>query len=408
MNRPFLIAFIGVLAVALAIALNYVPWPSDEPAPPPAAVTSAPATEPAAPETPKPRVKAEPAPTKKAEPPAETSGASKPETPEPAQEPQKAEPLQPDPPTFDVVRVNADGHAVIAGRAVPESTVVNYDNGVEFGRVKADDRGEWVFVPDSPLAPGTHTLRLKMVMGELPPVNSVEDVIIVVAERAKDTPAAVAATPAPAPAPAPASTPASTAATPAPAPAPSGTDGGGALAVKITPDGASTVMQKPGPESTVKLSVDAIDYDDRGRLSISGSAEPESKVQLYLDNGFVGQAQAGSDTGEGRGGWSMSPETAVDPGLYTLRADQIDDGGKVVQRVELPFSRAERTPELATKLAARENTVIVQPGNSLWRIARSNYGEGIRFTVIYQANADQISDPDLIYPGQVFKLPENE
>ena len=48
----------------------------------------------------------------------------------------------------------------------------------------------------------------------------------------------------------------------------------------------------------------------------------------------------------------------------------------------------------------------MQPGNSLWRIARRNYGEGIRYTVIYQANREQIRDPDLIYPGQVFEVPE--
>ena len=50
--------------------------------------------------------------------------------------------------------------------------------------------------------------------------------------------------------------------------------------------------------------------------------------------------------------------------------------------------------------------MVVQPGASLWRIARSNYGKGTRFTVIYQANKEQIRDPDLIYPGQIFTLPK--
>ncbi|HCR67353.1 MAG TPA: hypothetical protein DIW38_12725, partial [Oceanicaulis sp.] len=52
--------------------------------------------------------------------------------------------------------------------------------------------------------------------------------------------------------------------------------------------------------------------------------------------------------------------------------------------------------------------VIVQPGNSLWRIARRLYGEGLQYTVIYEANRDQIRDPNLIYPGQVFSAPEDE
>jgi nucleoid-associated protein YgaU len=49
--------------------------------------------------------------------------------------------------------------------------------------------------------------------------------------------------------------------------------------------------------------------------------------------------------------------------------------------------------------------VIVQPGNSLWRLARRTYGNGLMFTVIYEANKGQITDPNLIYPGQIFELP---
>jgi nucleoid-associated protein YgaU len=73
----------------------------------------------------------------------------------------------------------------------------------------------------------------------------------------------------------------------------------------------------------------------------------------------------------------------------------------VVQRVELPFSRAEP----ASEGPAPVDRIVVQPGNSLWRIARRVYGEGIRYTVIYQANRQMIRDPNLIYPGQVFEVP---
>ena len=83
-----------------------------------------------------------------------------------------------------------------------------------------------------------------------------------------------------------------------------------------------------------------------------------------------------------------------------MRIDQLTEAGKVTARVELPFERAE--PE-ATVLAAGQ--VIVQPGNSLWRISRRLYGRGILYTVIYNANKGQIKDPDLIYPGQVFDTP---
>jgi nucleoid-associated protein YgaU len=89
-------------------------------------------------------------------------------------------------------------------------------------------------------------------------------------------------------------------------------------------------------------------------------------------------------------------------GLHQLRVDQVTGEGKVVTRVESPFDRA--APD-ATAAASSATTVVVQPGNSLWRIARRNYGSGWDFTVIYDANREQIRNPDLIYPGQVFALP---
>ncbi|TKA94195.1 LysM peptidoglycan-binding domain-containing protein, partial [Cereibacter changlensis] len=50
-------------------------------------------------------------------------------------------------------------------------------------------------------------------------------------------------------------------------------------------------------------------------------------------------------------------------------------------------------------------TVTVQPGFTLWRIAEDNFGSGIRYVQVYEANRDRIRDADLIYPGQVFTLP---
>ena len=50
-------------------------------------------------------------------------------------------------------------------------------------------------------------------------------------------------------------------------------------------------------------------------------------------------------------------------------------------------------------------TATVVRGDSLWRISSKTYGSGFRYTEIHQANRDQIRDPDLIYPGQIFVLP---
>jgi nucleoid-associated protein YgaU len=49
----------------------------------------------------------------------------------------------------------------------------------------------------------------------------------------------------------------------------------------------------------------------------------------------------------------------------------------------------------------------VQPGNTLWGISRERYGQGILYVQVFEANRDKIRDPDLIYPGQIFNLPDD-
>ena len=143
------------------------------------------------------------------------------------------------------------------------------------------------------------------------------------------------------------------------------------------------------------LSLDVVDYGDGGDLELAGRAEAGAALRLYLDNQPIGDTAAGLDSR-----WTLVPEQPVAPGLYTLRVDQVARDGSVTARVELPFLRGEPLQDLPDG-----RIVIVQPGNSLWRIARRTYGEGVQFTLIFGANADQIRDPDLIYPGQIFTLP---
>ncbi|MER8916361.1 LysM peptidoglycan-binding domain-containing protein [Mesorhizobium sp. M0761] len=71
---------------------------------------------------------------------------------------------------------------------------------------------------------------------------------------------------------------------------------------------------------------------------------------------------------------------------------------------------AAATPDVpetvAPKLEHADGAVIIRRHDTLWRISRRVYGHGVRFSTIYLANQDQISDPDRIWPGQVFKVPE--
>ena len=88
--------------------------------------------------------------------------------------------------------------------------------------------------------------------------------------------------------------------------------------------------------------------------------------------------------------------------------------GAVVSRIETPFKReeAEKVAEVLQEETSNPEFQVamrtVQPGNTLWAIARERYGEGIMYVLVFEANRDRIRNPDLIYPGQVFVLPTAE
>lgn len=291
--------------------------------------------------------------------------------------PPAAGPATPGTPSFDVVRINPRGDTVMAGRAEPGSKTRILDRGKVIGEVTADPRGEWVFVPEKPLPPGTSELTLESNLENGETRISESAVILIVPEKGKDI----------------AGRPAEGQSQPLAMKVPNQRPRMVTVSDKPIP---SVILQKPtAGEERLPLTVDTVDYDDQGQLSISGHAPPGTTIQLYLDNGFVGRAIAGND-----GVWSVTPEIRVEPGLYTLRVDQVDPAGGVVARVSIPFARAEPlTPGPGLY-------VVVQPGNSLWRIARRTYGTGFEYTVIYEANAKQIADPDMIFPGQIFELPK--
>ena len=122
-----------------------------------------------------------------------------------------------------------------------------------------------------------------------------------------------------------------------------------------------------------------------------------------LNNALSANSQA-----DGAGAWSVRLD-GVAVGTYTLRMDSVDETGKVLARIESPFRREDQQTLIAATprtQGARAKAVTVQPGNTLWAIAREQFGDGVAYVRLFEANRDLIRDPDLIYPGQVFAIPE--
>lgn len=271
-----------------------------------------------------------------------------------------AKPAEPALPSFDIVRVDRTGYAVIAGRAKPDADVTIYANDDELATTLAERDGSWVIATDTPLDAGPVELSLSMRLADGTVIRSEDTILIYVPERDGDLP----------------------------------------LVLRTTPGGATEVLQDPreAPPGLGPLSLDVIDYDDAGAVIFSGRATPGRMVELYINRRLIGRVPA-SD--EGR--WTIAPEAQIAPGVYQLLVIQLDERGRPEYAIELPFERA-----TIDQIQLRDGKVIVQPGNSLWRIARRAYGRGAQYTIIYEANADQIRDPDLIYPGQIFDVPDSE
>ena len=158
-----------------------------------------------------------------------------------------------------------------------------------------------------------------------------------------------------------------------------------------------------GPQVMDRVALDAITYDETGAVQLAGRAPGDGAVRVYVNNRPLTDGPVNPD-----GDWRLTlPQ--VDAGTYTLRIDEIAADGSVASRIETPFRREDPADVAALEqdgTGVRVATNTVQPGSTLWAIARDNLGEGMMYVAVFEANRDQIRDPDLIYPGQVFVIPE--
>ncbi|MBL4601959.1 MAG: LysM peptidoglycan-binding domain-containing protein [Emcibacteraceae bacterium] len=272
-------------------------------------------------------------------------------------------------PSFDVVRISRNGTGVIAGRAEPNSDVVIYAKDEPIGSAIADRNGEWVLLFDEPLPVGPTELSIVSKTASDFEIASSDIVIVAVPDRNNvDF---------------------------------NNDDMDGVVAI-LTPrsgNGPSRVLQKPKNVNMVAatkgLSFDALDYTDNGKTIINGSAAPDANIRIYLDNEFIGEVTIGE-----QGVWKFEIEQQLSAEEHVIRLDQLLLDGNVEVRISQPFN-----PYIAIDKKRATGDVVVNPGNSLWHIARKLYGAGYHYTVIFGANLEIIGDPNLIYPGQRLSLP---
>jgi nucleoid-associated protein YgaU len=298
-------------------------------------------------------------------------------------------------PTFDVARIEPTGEAVIAGRAAPGATVELLRNGEVHDRAVADKSGQFVLIPPK-LPSGTYDLTLRSKAPDGTVATSKQHVTTALEPRSTDRP----------------------------------------VVALVTPNKPTVVLSQPGtPKPAGAVVVETVEIEAGGKFHVSGQARPGATLRLYLNDSFITGVTAGAD-----GRFAVTINEGVAAGNYRVRIDEASGSGSVRARAEVPFSAPDTTASVtaqataskrpdtaAPRLAAAGATVLpdsgappstvvvpkiatttVARGDSLWRLSQASYGAGMRYAIIYKANREQIRNPNLIYPGQIFVLPTQD
>lgn len=305
-------------------------------------------------------------------------------------------------PVFDILRVETDGSVVIAGQASPNATVDVIAGSKVLGSAKAGQNGDFAIVLDQPLAPGDHQLVLRAGGEGSNVATSAQTAIVSVPDNSRGQVLALVEEPGQA----------SRLITRPEAPAEQ-------AASSDAPSTSATEQAKPDPDAPIAIEAVEIEGD---KVFVAGNAKgPKdgNSVVVHANDMMLGASPVSP---EGR--FLVQSQKPLAVGDYIIRADLLDRSGRVIATARVPFRReagdnvsavatgtanqnsAAQDAEGSTPLQKVDGSVIIRKGDNLWTISKRTYGNGLRYTTIYLANRDQIRNPDLILPGQVFVMPQ--
>jgi nucleoid-associated protein YgaU len=274
---------------------------------------------------------------------------------------------------LEVVRVKPDGSLVIAGKGLPNSRIEIISNSKVIAVTNSDNIGDFVAVPEKQLKTGEYFLSFKQTTKDNKVIIAEKSVAINVTGNQDDIPIVAIV------------------------------DGKGKLNVKVIQ--APGIGEKEVPnqdnEKTNKnlvkepqIKILAITHDSKvGQLVLSGIAYNGVQVNA----GFTGKET--SSTKINNGEWSLSIPGKLIVGKQKVFAVLLGKNGKVLSENSFVISGK------SIENANGKTLIIVQKGDALWNIAYQRLGLGNRYVDIVELNKDKIRDPDLIYPQQLFIIP---
>ena len=300
--------------------------------------------------------------------------------------------------TIDLARVKPDGAAVFAGTAAPNAKIRIFEGNILLGETIANANGEWVIVLEKSLAAGQHLISVAMERSdgttemadrslavEIYQDTETKPLVALLPETATEVPVLIQS---------PDDVDKTKSAPTASEATASGT---------IVADAAEAAPAKPQAKSQIAasqiaaLAPSAIVWRDASRILISGTSRGGVRVTVNDAKGQFGEALVLAD-----GAWQVAGSLDMDIAVNQLRFALFDDANQIIARYDLPVK--------ARDLAKGQDgspLVVVNKGDMLWRIAYHQLGEGVKYVDIVRRNQQDIADPDLIYPKQIFAVPQS-
>ena len=301
---------------------------------------------------------------------------------------------------IDLAQVTPDGEAVFAGKAEPFAEVTVFEGDIVLGKTTANEDGEWVVVSERALGPGEHLVSVgaKSASGETRIANLT--LAIKVGETEDEQPLVALLPQSETDIPELLQSPDDRVETNAVVDAVSGADedskDAGTAEVDVAPPPGFTDQPVADMPVVPALAPRALSWKTDGELVIDGVSRGGARVVATA----AGRAFAETAVVEG-GAWRMTGKVDADRASRVMTFALHDGEGQIVATYELSVA----TRDLSQGLDGSK-LVIVQQGDALWRIAYRSYGEGIKYVDIVRRNAAAIDDPDLIFPNQIFAIPD--
>ena len=151
------------------------------------------------------------------------------------------------------------------------------------------------------------------------------------------------------------------------------------------------------------IQIRSLSWENKSTLRLSGFANGGYSMRAYFDDQFIASIELDSAPTDNKAyRWSMVAEVLMQPNRnYPLLAELINKNGNVIKKSSINVS--------LEALAIGEDgseMMVIHKGDALWRIAYRAYGQGVRYVDIFKRNNERINDPNLIFPNQIFAIPD--